>query len=147
MKHQILLIIHLLAASVWVGGHLLLALKYIPQSIKNKSIENIIQYRKNFEVVGIPSLILLLITGVLLAYDYDITIDKWFQFSGKIETVVSLKLLLLFTTMILAITAVKFIFPKLQNKPSALLYSFISLVTILAVTMLVLGSFIRIGGL
>lgn len=147
MMHQIVLIIHLLAATVWVGGHLILLLIYVPKARKTNSLDGISFFRKNFEILGMPSLILLLLTGVLLAYDYEVSIDKWFQFKGGIERIVSLKLLLFITTITLAISATKFIFPRLKNEPKPILYVFILLVTSIAVTMLVLGSLVRIGGM
>lgn len=146
MKHQIMLVIHLLVATIWVGGHLILILRYVPKAIKNKSLNEINHFRKNFEPVGIPSLLLLLITGITMAYDYDVSVDKWFSFESSIEKIVSLKLILFFCTMLLALTAVKFLFPKLQNKHSYIVWIFIFLVTSIAVTMLILGSLIRIGG-
>ncbi|MCU4188857.1 copper resistance protein CopD [Flavobacterium sp. HXWNR29] len=147
MYHQIILIIHLLAATIWVGGHLILLLRYVPKALKDKTLDDIAFFRKNFEPVGIPALLILLITGILLAYDYGISFDKWFNFQNSIEKIVSLKIALFFCTILLAFTAVKFIFPSLQNKPSYLLYLFISLVTMIAVTMLILGSLVRIGGI
>ena len=147
MLHQLLLIIHLLAATVWVGGHLILLLIYVPKARKTNSLDGISFFRKNFEILGMPSLILLLLTGVLLAYDYDVSIDKWFQFKGGIARIVSIKLLLFITTITLALTATKFIFPKLKNEPKPILYVFIVLVTSIAVTMLVLGSLVRLGGI
>lgn len=147
MLHQLLLIIHLLAATVWVGGHLILLLIYVPKARKTNSLDGISFFRKNFEILGMPSLILLLLTGVLLAYDYDVSIDKWFQFKGGIERIVSLKLLLFITTITLAVSATKFIFPRLKNQPKPILYLFIVLVTSIAVIMLVFGSLIRVGGI
>lgn len=147
MLHQLLLIIHLLAATVWVGGHLILLLIYVPKARKTNSLDGISFFRKNFEILGMPSLILLLLTGVLLAYDYDVSIDKWFQFKDGIERIVSLKLLLFITTITLAVSATKFIFPRLKNQPNPILYLFIVLVTSIAVIMLVLGSLIRVGGI
>ena len=147
MIHQLLLIIHLLAATVWVGGHLILLLIYVPKARKTNSLDGITFFRKNFESIGMPALILLLITGVLLAYDYDVSIDKWFQFKGSVERIVSIKLLLFITTITLAFTATKLSFPKLKNQPKPILYLFIILVTSIAVIMLVLGSLIRVGGI
>ena len=34
--HHIYLIFHLLAATIWVGGHLVLALGFLPKALKNK---------------------------------------------------------------------------------------------------------------
>lgn len=48
MKHHIVLIIHLLAATIWVGGHLLLAFRYLPATIKHKDISILNDFRSKF---------------------------------------------------------------------------------------------------
>ena len=70
MYHQIILIIHLLAATIWVGGHLILLLRYVPKALKDKTLDDIAFFFFFFEPVGIPALLILLITGILLSYDY-----------------------------------------------------------------------------
>ena len=147
MKHQIILIIHLLAATIWVGGHLLLLLRYVPKAIKSKSLEELSAFRKNFEPVGMPSLFILIITGILMAYDYNITFEKWFLFENSIEKIVSIKLILLFISLTLAFITIKFVLPSINKISPFILYFIIFLVTTIAVTMLILGSLVRIGGL
>ena len=147
MKHQIYLIIHLLAATIWVGGHLLLLLRYVPKAIKSKSLEELSAFRKNFEPVGMPSLFILIITGILMAYDYNITFEKWFLFENSIEKIVSIKLILLFISLTLAFITIKFVLPSINKISPFILYFIIFLVTTIAVIMLVLGSLVRIGGL
>jgi putative copper export protein len=147
MYHHILLIIHLLSATIWVGGHLFLSIRFLPEAIKTKDVSIIQNFKDKFEPIGMPALIISLLTGILMAYDYDVTFTKWFSFSNGIERVVSLKLILLFITAALAVNAQLFLFPKLTSKnlPKAALQ--IILVTLIGVTMLVLGSLVRIGGL
>ncbi len=147
MYHHILLLLHLLAASIWVGGHLFLSLRFLPEAIKSKDVTVIQNFKDKFEPVGMPALVILLLTGILMAYDYDVTFTKWFSFSNAIEKVVSLKLILLMVTVGLAVNAQLFLFPKLTPKdlPKAALQ--IILVTVIGVAMLVLGSLVRIGGL
>jgi len=147
MKHQVTLILHLLAATIWVGGHLLLLLRYVPKAIKSKSLEELSAFRKNFEPVGMPSLFILIITGILMAYDYNITFEKWFLFENSIEKIVSIKLILLFISLTLAFITIKFVLPSINKISPFILYFIIFLVTTIAVTMLVLGSLVRIGGL
>lgn len=147
MLHQIILIIHLLAATVWVGGHLILLLRYVPKAIKNKSLDELSAFRKNFEPVGMPSLFILIITGIIMAYDYNVTIDKWFLFENAIEKIVSIKLILLFISLCLAFITIKFVLPSIDKLSPFLLYFIIFLVTTIAVTMLILGSLVRVGGL
>lgn len=147
MKHQIVLIIHLLAATIWVGGHLLLLLRYVPKAIKSKSHEELSTFRKNFEPVGMPSLFILIITGILMAYDYKITFKKWFLFENSIEKIISFKLILLLISLTLAFITIKFVLPSINKVSPFLLYFIIFLVTTIAVSMLILGSLIRVGGL
>lgn len=147
MYHHILLILHLLAATIWVGGHLFLSIRFLPEAIKSKDVSIIQNFKDKFEPIGMPVLIISILTGILMAYDYGVPFTKWFSFSNGIEKVVSLKLILLFITLALAVNAQLFLFPKLSSKnlPKATLQ--IILVTIIGVTMLILGSLVRIGGL
>ncbi len=147
MRHQIILIIHLLAATIWVGGHLILLLRYVPKAIKTKSLEELSMFRKNFEPVGMPSLFVLIVTGIIMAYDYNVTIEKWFLFENAIEKIVSIKLILLFISLTLAFITIKFVLPSIDKLSPFILYFIIFLVTIIAVTMLILGSLVRVGGL
>ncbi len=146
MNH-IYLIIHLIAASIWVGGHLILLLRYLPQALRENNPTIIQAFEKEFEPIGIPALFLQIITGILMAYHYNVTFVKWFSFSNSIEKVVSIKLILLFLTLGLAIHARLFIITKLSNKNLVQLGIHIFLVNIIAIAMLVMGTFIRLGGI
>lgn len=147
MTHHVILIFHLLAATIWVGGHLFLAIRILPEALKKKDASILKNFKSKFEPVGMPSLLVLLITGILMAYHYDVTFTKWFSFSNGIEKVVSIKLILLFTTVLMAVCAETLIFPKLKSERMFPAAFFIITVTTIAVTMLILGSLIRIGGL
>lgn len=148
--HHLLLIIHLIAATIWVGGHLVLAIGYMPRALKYKDFSYIGNFEKKYEPIGMPSLLLLVITGISMAYDYDAGLKSWFSFSNSIETVVSLKLSCLLLSVCFAISAQTRVLPKLRkgnlNKlPEMAVH--ITSVTLLGVTMLVLGSFVRYGGI
>lgn len=148
--HHIYLIFHLLAATIWVGGHLVLALGFLPKALKNKDFSYIDKFEKTYEPIGMPSLLVLLITGILMAYDFGLRIGQWFSFSSPMEIVVSLKLICLLLTICLAVSAQTRVLPKLHkgnvNKlPEMALH--IIFVTLLGVMMLVLGSFARYGGI
>jgi len=145
--HHILLIIHLVSATVWVGGHLILCFRYLPQAIKQKNTAIISDFESKFEPIGIPALILLLITGVFLSFQYGINLSNWFSFSQPIETIVSIKLIILASIVVLAIHARVFIIPSLSIKSLPSLMWHIILVTSLSVLMLVLGTFVRFGGI
>lgn len=149
MNHHLLLIIHLLSATVWVGGHLLICLGYLPQAMKEKNPQIILNYEKKYEPIGMTSLVLLVITGILMAYQYGVSIEYWFQFSTPIEKVVSSKLVLLLLTVAFALSAQFRVLPKLNKgaveKLPEMAFHIISVTTI-GVLMLIFGSFIRFGG-
>lgn len=147
MHHQIILIIHLLAASIWVGGHLFLILRILPATLQQKDISILSDYRLKFGKIGMPSLLILVVTGILLAYDYNVPISDWFSFSNPIEKIISIKLLLLFTSLSLAVHAQKVVFPKLTSNRMLPAIVEIIIVTLIAVSMLILGSLVRVGGL
>jgi uncharacterized membrane protein len=147
MQHHIYLVLHLLAATIWVGGHLFLSIRFLPEAFKKKDISILTDFRFKFGKIGMPSLFILVITGILLAYDYDVPISKWFSFSSPIEKIVSIKLLLLFTSLSLAVHAQKVVFPKLTSNRMLPAIVEIIIVTLIAVSMLILGSLVRVGGL
>ena len=147
MKHHLLLITHLLSATIWVGGHLILCFRYLPLTLKKKDPNIIKEFEKQYEPIGIPALLLLVITGIIMAYDYNVTISNWFTFSSSIEKVVSIKLILLFTTLALALHARFFIIPKLEVTSLRLMSIHIIILSIVAVTMLIFGSLVRVGGI
>ena len=147
MHHQIILIIHLLAASIWVGGHLFLILRILPATLQQKDISILSDFRLKFGKIGIPSLLILVVTGILLAYDYNVPISDWFSFSNPIEKIISIKLLLLFTSLSLAVHAQKVVFPKLTSNRMLPAIVEIIIVTLISVSMLILGSLVRVGGL
>jgi len=149
MSHHLLLIIHLICASIWVGGHLLLVFGHLRKALKEKDQNIILDYERKYEPVGMTSLVLLVTTGIMMAYKYGVSIEYWFQFATPIEKVVSTKLLLLFLTVLFALSAQFRVLPKLKNNPDKLpeMTFHILSVTLIGVVMLILGSFVRFGGL
>ena len=147
--HHILLVLHLIAATIWVGGHLVLAIGYLPKALKHKDFSYIGNFEKTYEPIGMPSLAVLIITGILMAYDYNAGFSSWFSFATPIERVVSLKLTFLFTTVCFAISAQTRVLPKLRkgqlNKLPEMAMHIIC-VTLIGVLMVILGSLVRIGG-
>lgn len=145
--HHIILILHLFAATIWVGGHLVLSIGFLPKALKQRDPAIIINFEKVYEKIGLPALLVLVITGILMAYIYGVTLSDWFSFSNSIEKVVSTKLLLLMSTLALAIHARLFIIPKLSVSSLPFMAAHIILITLIGITMMVVGTFVRFGGL
>ena len=147
--HHILLIFHLLASTIWIGGHLLLATSYLPKALRQNNKVIIMDFESRYERLGMSSLFVLVVTGIAMAIDFGVYPGRWFHFAEPIERVISVKLLLLFITLLLALSARFFVIPKLKLETGSIkvLAIHIISVTFIGVLMLVLGSSIRFGGL
>lgn len=148
--HHIYLIIHLLSATIWVGGHLVLAIGFLPKALAKKDFDYIKRFEKIYEPIGMPSLLLLIVTGVLMGYDFGVSVPLWFSFSNPLETIVSLKIIGIILTILFAISAQVRVLPKLEkgniDKLPEMAFHIIS-VTLIGVGLLILGSFVRLGGI
>lgn len=146
MSHHFLLILHLLGAAVWVGGHVVLTLGILPEVLSKKNPEILLNFERKYEKIGIPALAIMVITGIWMAYQFGVDFSQWFRFENPVETAVSLKLLLLFITVLFAVSANVFVLPKLTPQKLPLMAFHVVSVTVIGVLMLVLGSFFRYGG-
>jgi len=139
-----LIIIHVLGATIWVGGHLLLCLRYLPEALKKKDPEIIKAFEKKYEIIGMPSLFLQVITGIWMALSvYGVNL---FGFSNPVETAISIKLILLIAIILLALDVRIFIFPRVTKDNLWWLALHIIAVTIISLLFLYYGIAIRFGG-
>lgn len=149
MNHHLLLIIHLICATIWIGGHLYMVVCQLPGILKRKDTQTLIDFEKRYEPLGMSSLILLVITGFWMAFQFGIGWKDLFSFSTPIERVVSTKLILLLVTVAFALSAQFRLFPTFKTSPKKLPEMAVHAicVTLIGITMLILGSFIRYGGI
>lgn len=139
-----LIILHTLAATIWVGGHLILSLIVLPKAWKKNDYKIISAFEDTFEKIGIPALIIQVITGIWMSLLY-LPFSKWFTFEDSFSTLISIKLFLLALTITLAIHARFFIIPKLDNSKIPLLASHIIAVTLIGILLLITGLSFRLG--
>lgn len=130
---------YILAATIWSGGHLILALRYLPKALKNNDF-GIIQL---FEPIGLPSLLVLAATGIYFATQYSPDFFD-FDFSSQYTKHIIIKLGLLLATVLLAMHARLVFIPKKALKPLAV---HIIAVTVLSVLFVFVGFSSRSGGL
>jgi putative copper export protein len=142
----ILILLHILGATVWVGGHLVLAFGYLPEALKSRSVAELQKFENKFERIGIPALIIQIITGVMLAYNMNPDWTQWFNLNGALRGI-GLKLILLFMTALLAVDARLRIIPKLNSQNLNSLAWHIIPVTVVGVLFVMVGVFFRIGGI
>lgn len=66
-----------------------------------------------YEKIGMPALIIQVLSGLWLAFHFEPDISLWFDFNNEITCPIRLKILLLFLTSIFAIDAKFRIIPNL----------------------------------
>jgi uncharacterized membrane protein len=138
MEIKLLILFHVLGACVWVGGHLVLALSVLPKALKEKNPEVVRIFEERFERIGIPALLVQVITGLRMAGIY-VNVSDWFSFNNVMNVHISIKLILLIITILLAIHARFFIIPKLNAKNLSLLGLHIIAITLVALALLFTG--------
>jgi putative copper export protein len=139
------LLLHVLGATVWVGGHLLLAVTVLPGAWRARDPGPIREFEARYEKIGLPALLVQVATGLWLALRLLPEPSGWLAADG-IPGAVTAKLALLVATVALAIHARLVLIPTLRPDTVPALGAHIVGVTLLAVGMLVLGVSMRVGG-
>ncbi|ABW31646.1 CopD family protein [Acaryochloris marina] len=147
MLFKLLVILHTLGATVWTGGHLVLAVTVLPLAMQNRDPDRIHTFEEHFEGFGLASLLLQTITGVWLTWIYFPGFQNFLAFQSYLSIYIAIKLSLLLGTLALALHARFFIIPKLTQETLNELAFHIIGVTTLAVLFVVMGVGIRLGGL
>src|SRR4030067_3248645 len=101
--YKAVIVIHVLSATIWTGGHLVLSLGFLPRALREKRPEIIEQFESRFEPIGIPSLVIQILTGLWLGIFYDSQPLGWFTFRGSLAPYLSLKVILVVLTLFQAI--------------------------------------------
>ena len=138
MEIKLLILFHVLGACVWVGGHLVLGLSVLPKALKEKNPATVLIFEERFERIGIPALLIQTITGLRLAGIY-VDVSDWFSFNNVMNVHISIKLILLIATILLAVHARLVIIPKLNKDNLSLLALHIIAITIVALALLFTG--------
>lgn len=140
-----LLLLHILGATIWTGGHLILATLILPQVLRERSVEQLLAFEARFERLGMPALIVQVITGLLLAQRMLPTPAHWFDPANPVTHVVWAKLALLTLTVLLALDAKLRVLPNLHAGKLVDMAWHIVPVTIFAVLFVVAGVSFRTG--
>jgi putative copper export protein len=141
------LFLHLLAATVWTGGHLILALAILPRVLRSRSAAELLQFESAYERIGLPALLIQVISGLMLAHSLSPDLTRWFDFDDPVGRLIGLKLGLLFLTAAFAIDARLRLIPKLDASRLNSLAWHIVPVTVISVLFVVVGLSFRTGWL
>lgn len=145
MTYRLLVVLHLLGAAVWVGGHLVLSLSVLPRALRARDPAIIREFESGFERLGIPALLVQVVTGLWLAHHWVPDVGGWFSPSTPAARLILLKLALLAATVALAVHARLRVIPRLDAATLRVLAYHIVAVTLLGVALLVVGVAIRTG--
>jgi putative copper export protein len=144
--YKVFLMLHILAATIWTGGHLVLAVTVLPKALRRDAPELIVEFDSGFERIGIPALLLLVVTGLWLAYRIIPDVSAWFSFENYVSTLIVAKLTLLALTVALAVDARIRIIPNISSDNLKTLAFHIIPVTIISVLLVIIGVGFRTGG-
>ncbi len=145
--HLLLLSLHLIGAAVWTGGHLVLALRVLPKALRAKDASLVVDFERAFEPVGLPALLVQVVTGLVLALQYSDAPAQWVELAPGFSRAIGVKLILLFITIGLALHARLRLIPRLTDERLVPLAWHIGLVTLTSVAFVIVGTTFRVGGL
>jgi putative copper export protein len=140
-----ILLLHLLGATVWTGGHLILATVILPRAMRNRDVEGIRNFENAYEKIGIPALIVQIASGLWLAHRMMPEVSAWFQWHNPVARLILLKLSLLGLTALLALDARLRVIPRLTPHNLHSLAWHIIPVTVISVMFVVVGVSFRTG--
>ena len=140
-----LLILHLLGAAIWTGGHLILALVVLPKVLSSRNLDALLQFEGQFEKIGMPALAIQIITGLWMAHRILPNVGMWFAFDNDISVLIGMKLILLLLTAMVAMHARFWVIPRLSaNNLNGFAINII-LVMLFSVAFVVVGTLFRTG--
>ena len=144
-SYYVVLSLHILGASVWAGGHLVLAVSILPRALRERRAASVSEFEQRFERLGLPALGIQIATGLWLAERLLGAPGQWFV-SDPVARTVQVKLGLLALTLALAVHARLRVVPKLADHTLPTLAWHIRIVTGAAVLLVLAGASIRLGG-
>lgn len=145
--YGLLLVLHILAATIWTGGHIVLSVVVLPKVLKEQSPEALLSFESAYEKIGMPALIIQVITGIMLAHHMVPGVAQWFDPSNPLSHPIMAKLGLLGLTVCFAIDARFRVLPNLSPATLKAMAWHIVPVTIFSILFVVVGVSFRTGWL
>ncbi len=140
-----LLTLHILGATLWTGGHLVLATTVLPRALRTKRASILTDFEQGYEHVGMPALAVQIVTGLWLAHRLLGAPANWFG-DAPLAHIVHVKLLCLAGTAALAVHAKTRVIPRLNDDNLPVMAWHIAGVTVLSVLFVLAGASARLGG-
>jgi putative copper export protein len=145
--YKVLVILHLLGAATWIGGHFVLVGVVLSGARRERSTQRILDFERGFGKIGLGALALQLLTGALLTLHWVPDLQTIFSAPTPASGLIAVKAFLLVLTTALAGHTYHLVLPRLtpERMGSFAVHAWIT--TVFAVAMLVAGALIRLGGL
>lgn len=140
-----ILFLHLLGATVWAGGHLVLATTVLPRALRQRSPQVLLDFEQGYERIGMPALLLQIVTGLWMAH-LLVPVAQWLAPETALARAVALKLGLLLLTALIAAHARLRVIPRLSRDSLPLMAWHVAAVTLLSVVFVAVGVSFRFGG-
>jgi putative copper export protein len=145
--YKYVLLLHVLSATVWTGGHLVLATAVLPRVLRERSPPRLLDFEGAYEKVGMPALAVQVVSGLWLAHRLIPDLGAWFAADDSLAQLVRLKLGLLALTVMLALDARLRILPRLSPDTLPAMGRRIVAVTVVSVRFVAVGVSFRVGPL
>lgn len=139
-------LLHVLAATIWTGGHLVLATTVLPRALRARDPRVLLEFESGFERIGMPALLVQVASGLWLAHALLPDWQDWLSWETPPARLIGFKLILLAITFATALDARLRIIPHLDAATLPALARRIYLVTTVSVLFVVVGVSFR-GGL
>lgn len=143
--YGILLFLHILSATIWTGGHIVLSTIVLPKVLRSRSPQMLLEFESSFEKIGMPALVIQIVTGLLLIYRLQPIPTEWFNTSVSLSHPILAKLTLLTLTFCLAINARFRVLPSLSSRNLNVMAAHIISVTLLSILFVFVGVSFRTG--
>ena len=138
---------HVLAATIWTGGHIVLAVVILPRVLRDRASEDLLKFESGYERIGIPALLIQVISGIWLANHLVPGFANWFEMSNPAARLILIKLFLLLLTAAFAVDARLRVIPNLSEHNLVALAWHIIPVTIISILFVIVGVAFRTGWL
>ena len=109
------LLLHVLGATVWTGGHLILACTVLPRVLREQDVDGLLKFESAYERIGMPALLVQVITGFWMAMQLQPDYGQWLAFGDPVTRLIGIKLFLLLLTVLLALDARFRVIPRLHQ--------------------------------
>lgn len=146
--HSLYLFVHILAACVIFGGHMVMSFIILPKAKRAKDPRALFAFEQSFERLAVPSLAIQAATGPVLATRFYPP-GEWFLWENVVQDHIASKLILLVVIIALAVSMKLRVHPRLKAGEDGSLKSaakHIHTVTFLSFLMIMLGTSLNSGG-